>query len=339
MHCRRRSRVVAVVAIASLLAGPTTAVLGASVSAVAHRLEVTGYATDSTPRSTIDAQAPGLTTLGVDGVAVASSGDGVAPPSSGARQLLGAAHAQRLRAVLLVANATDSGFSTAIAARLLSSSVHRAHVASALVRIVREQGWNGITVDIEALAANDAAGLVAFVARLRALLPRRDLLAVDVSATPSLGDYAQNGYRLASLARVSVVVLMAYDESGPWSGPGPIGGLPWQRASVAAARRVVPASRLVLGVAAYGYTWPPGARVHDGVTVTDVQARDLAADAHRTPRWVGALGEWTVRLRDGTVLWWSDARSFALRRALALRDGLAGLAVWQLSSSDPLPRR
>ena len=112
-----------------------------------------------------------------------------------------------------------------------------------------------------------------------------------------------------------------------------------QRGSVAAVRHDVPASRLVLGVAAYGYTWPPGARVHDGVAVTDAQARRLAAASHKRPRWIAAQGEWTVRLRNGTVLWWSDVRSYLRRRGMVMHDHLKGLAIWQLAFSDRLPTR
>jgi spore germination protein len=327
------------------MAALATALLLASISsprassavARARHLQVTGYAVDSTSPSTIDAQARALTTVGVDGVDVALAGNDVAMPSAGALRLLATAHADGLKAELLVGNSSGDGSSTSVATRLLTSPTNRARVAAELARLVRAQGWDGITIDIEALAPRDAQGLVAFVARLRVLLPRRYQLAVDVSATTSLAEYLQSGYHLASLSRVADVVLMAYDEDGPWSGPGPIGGLPWQRASLAPVRHVVPADRLVLGVAAYGYTWPPGARVHDGISVTAEQARRMAAASGKRPRWIRSQGEWTVRLRDGTVLWWSDVHSYELRRTVALREDLVGLAVWQLASSDVLP--
>jgi spore germination protein YaaH len=42
-------------------------------------------------------------------------------------------------------------------------------------------------------------------------------------------------------------------------------------------------------------------------------------------------------LHDGTVVWWSDARTFALRRAYAAKLHLGGLALWSLGLSDPVP--
>ena len=48
-------------------------------------------------------------------------------------------------------------------------------------------------------------------------------------------------------------------------------------------------------------------------------------------------GEWTARLSDGTRMWWSDGRSYALRLEMATAAGLHGVALWRLGSADPLP--
>jgi spore germination protein YaaH len=160
-----------------------------------------------------------------------------------------------------------------------------------------------------------------------------------VAACSSVAQDVAEGYQLASLARVAKVVLMAYDEHGPWSAPGPIGGLPWVERTIDVARSQLPSSRLELGIAAYGYRWPAG-RLHRGSTsVTVGEARQLAATTRHGPRWDAAMGEWTVRLRSRTVLWWSDSRSIALRERVAKRLHLGGVAVWQLATSDQLPAR
>jgi spore germination protein YaaH len=48
------------------------------------------------------------------------------------------------------------------------------------------------------------------------------------------------------------------------------------------------------------------------------------------------VGEWTARLRDGSTVWWSDARSLARRTQFAWVLHLHGLAVWSLGLSDPI---
>ena len=134
-------------------------------------------------------------------------------------------------------------------------------------------------------------------------------------------------------------MIMAYDEHGPWSGPGPVGGLPWVERTVNVARSQVPAGRLMLGVAAFGFRWPPGRRHQGSTSVTVAEARQLAATTRHGARWDPVTGEWTVRLRNRTVLWWSDSRSIGLRERVAKRLHLGGVAVWQLATSDRLPAR
>ena len=50
------------------------------------------------------------------------------------------------------------------------------------------------------------------------------------------------------------------------------------------------------------------------------------------------MGDWTATLSDGSTLWWSDTRSYALRVALARHEHLHGLAVWSLGESDVIKR-
>src|SRR5205823_5854004 len=101
--------------------------------------------------------------------------------------------------------------------------------------------------------------------------------------------------------------LMAYDQHGPtWTKAGPVGGLPWCREVLGVLLADVPAAKIDLGVAGYGYTWP---RQGTGRYLTDAQARRLVARDGAEPRWDATQGEWTARLSDGTVLWWSDHRS------------------------------
>ncbi len=334
----RRARVVA-----TLSMGATMLVVATAVAASAphgRAFEITGYASDWTPVATIDQQAAAVTDVGVDGVGVTPSGASVGPPTERALGLLHTAHDDGLRASLLVGNwGGPSGVSPTIAARLLGSAQDRDRVARALADLVREQGWNGVTVDLESLSAADGPGLVSFATALHARLPRGDLLAVDVAACSSVAQDVAEGYLLPSLASVATVVLMAYDEHGPWSGPGPVGGLPWVERTVDVARSQVPPGRLVLGIAAYGYVWPPGAQHRGRTSVTVDQARQLAATTRHGARWSAAMGEWTVRLRNRTVLWWSDSRSIALRERVAKRLHLGGVAIWQLASSDQLPAR
>ncbi|HEX3932849.1 MAG TPA: glycosyl hydrolase family 18 protein [Nocardioides sp.] len=272
--------------------------------------------------------------IGVDGVEVTPDADGITAVAGPAKKALRAAHAHRDTGELLVSNYSDSlgDFDPALARRLLGSDVHRSKVAAALARVVRRQGWDGIQIDLESLGRPDGTGLAAFATQLRSDLPSTASLSMAVMAEGSRASYGRHGYLLGQLGAVDRFVLMAYDQHGPgWSGPGPVGALPWARRAAAPLIRAVGRGRVDLGIAGYGYLWR-----HDGSgrTVSDARARRLAGDA---ARWHARAGEWSAHLGKGT-LWWSDHRSYERRVALAHHLRLHGVAVWQLGSADPLGR-
>jgi spore germination protein YaaH len=326
--------------LAALALAMTAAAIGTMSPAAkaATTLAVTGYAEEGTATSLIDASASGMTTVGVDGVNINSTGSAVSAPDSGAITLLKKAHADHLRAEFLVGNYSDSlgDFDPNALDKLVSSTTKTNTVVASLVNDVQSQGWDGVTVDFESILGKDEQGLVNFVTALKNAMPTGKSVSLDVTAFTNASDYPANGYNLAALGNVlDRITLMAYDEHGPtWNGVGPIGGLPWQEQALQQVLANVPASKVDLGVAGYGYTWPTSGT---GEQVSDAQARQLVQNDGSTATWDSTQGEWTVTLHNGTVIWWSDARSWPLRVSLAQQYGLHGMALWSLGLSDPLP--
>src|SRR3954447_24837949 len=248
MH--RVGRAAVAVACVAALAGGEAAPSSAQPRPAQRHLAVTGYALGSLPSSVVRREAHALSAIGVAGVSIHRDGTQVGHPSDDLDRLLRAAHASGLSASLLVSNWSNrlGRFDRRALGRLLRSGDNRRAVAAGLARIVRRDGWDGVTVDLESLKPSWAPGLAGFVARLRFALPAHASIDIDVSATTR---YRSRGYDLRAIARsVDRVALMAYDEHGPgWSGPGPVGALPWQRRCLDAALRLVPARQVDLGVA------------------------------------------------------------------------------------------
>ena len=272
------------------------------------------------------------------GVSLARNGRSVSAPDGGVTRLLGTAHTHGLRAELLLSNYSDKlgDFDPKAAANLLRHPDRVQAVAAQLASYVATQGWDGIQVDLESMSAKDADGLLMLVQELQARMAPEKSVSIAVMASTDLAEYAARGYRLAELGA-------GRRHPGPddlrpararWSGPGPIGARKWQLAAVRTLTTQVPAFKVDLGVAGYGYTWP---KDRPGRTVTVKQARKLVARDGARARWRAGPGEWTARLSDGTRLWWSDGRSYDLRLEMAFAAGLHGLALWRLGSADPLP--
>jgi spore germination protein len=323
-----------------LLALPLALALMTPTSALAREpdgLAVTGWILGSGSNQLVARNAGGLSTLSVVGVEISADGGRVGTPSDAAERLAGAAHRNDLTAELLVSNYSNrlGDFDPRALHRLLSSDVKIGVVAQRVAGYVADQGWDGVNVDLERVRRGDAGGLVRFVQALQGGMDAAKTVTIDISAATSLPAYRDRGYRLAALAEAAdVIKLMTYDYSGPtWSRPGPIGPLTWQRDALDAILSVVPAEQVDLGVAGYGYSWP---KQGTGRSLTIRQVHGMLNRDGATPHWRAGAGEWTAKLRNGTVLWWSDGRSYQKRVALAREYAVHGLAVWRIGSADTL---
>ena len=296
-----------------------------------------GYQEEGDATSLIGPSADALGSVGVDGVNISADGTSVSAPDDDALNQLAAAHAKGLPAEFLVGNFSQviGDFDEPAAYNLLSSQDNIDNVVASLRDAVGSQGWDGVTIDIESLQARDTDGLTAFVTALKQALPSGKTVSLDLMNGQSAQEYSELGYDLPALGQVvDHLVLMAYDQHTQGSGPGPVGALSWQQQGLDVLVSEVPAGGWTWGVAGYGYSWPTGGG--GASQVSDQGARDLVAADGATAQFDDASGEWTATLSDGTVLWWSDAQSLALRRTMAANAGIHGLAVWDLALSDPI---
>lgn len=324
-----------VLTLALLLGLPASLAAAPASAQVPEGLEVTGWIQQGGSNKLVARNAGGITTLSVAALPITPDGGGVARPNEDQLRLLRAAKRHDLKAEILLSNYSNriEGFDPVAAHRLLSSPRKIDRVAQRLARFVRA-GWDGINVDLELVRASDGPGLVRLVEAIQDRMPAAKTVSIDISASVSIEQYRSRGYRLRPLAAaVDVIDLMTYDLHGPWSRPGPIGDLAWQRRALDALLTVVPPSQVQLGVAGYGYTWP---RQGTGRSVTVKQAERLVSRSGVKAHWRPDPGEWTARLSNGTRLWWSDGRSYAKRIDLAREYDLRGLAVWRLGSADTL---
>ncbi|HVY08609.1 MAG TPA: glycosyl hydrolase family 18 protein [Mycobacteriales bacterium] len=314
------------------LAALPAAVAGRSAAPPA-RVLITGFHEAGDANGLITRSAAALTTVGVDGVSITRTGGGVHEPDAAAVRAEHVAQQHGLRAEFLVSN-WAGGFSPGLAHRLLSSPRNIDRVAAKLAQYVEDQNWDGVSIDLESLHNRDASGLVSFLQALRSDLAAGRTLSICISNSITSAEYRHRGYDLAGVAAtVDRIILMAYDQHGPWEHkPGPVGALAWQRKGLNVMRLDVPAAQIDLGQAGYGYAWRPNG-TH---SVSDARARQLVAQDHATAHWRSQVGEWTAHLSDGTTIWWADARSLQLRLDLARARGLHGIAVWDLAESDPI---
>jgi spore germination protein YaaH len=150
---------------------------------------------------------------------------------------------------------------------------------------------------------------------------------------------------VAALGRpgaADAVYIMGYHYRGTWSrtagSNAPMGGSRYDVVdTVRAFQKLVPASRIILGVPLYGHAWPTAtAGLHartigGGYDVLYRDAVEVAAERGSQTDPVEGVS-WTVWRAGGT--WWQlyfdDAASTARKWAFVKESGLLGTGIWAM---------
>ncbi len=261
------------------------------------------------------------------------------PDRSGStKDLVLVARSNGVRIVPVVSNAQGGDFDAERLKRMLGDPAAAAAVATALSEFVRVNGYQGLQIDFEKLDAALAGRLAPWVSALaRTLHAQGEELSVTLEADLD----SQAARRLAQGADYAVV--MAYDEHENTSGPGAIASAGYVEANLKRFTPLVGASKLLLGVGAYGYDWnvPDTFAEH----LTNQQAIALAARFRGQDRPqdvidfdAGAL-EPTFQYMDqrGQLheVWFLDAVTAQNSLTMARSYGLRGAALWSLGQEDP----
>ena len=279
--------------------------------------------------SGLDRDASMLSTVAATGI-VLSKSPGSIEVATAADSLM-RAHLAGATGLAVVSNFDGSQFNGKRAAAMIQSRSARRRFISALIGEVARRGWDGVVLDFEQLPAQVRGNYVKLVHGVSAALGARELtVAVPALAPddPDLGAYDLDGLGRAA----DHIVWMAYDEHELGDPPGPVAGMPWVQQTLHFAMAHVPAPKLLLGVATYGYAWRgPG----DAEEQTVADARALASQPGASATWDPIEQEWRCRTADGRTLWYEDSRGFAARAALAHQLGLAGVALWRVGADEP----
>ena len=272
-------------------------------------------------------------------------------PESDSKMVLTLAHAAGCK--VLVSMATDEGAKKLRAA--LTDAV-RPTLVHTLVQFVVARGYDGLDLDVEPLDDSDVAAYAKFVPELRAALDAAKpglLLTAAVASQPALFDRLQSQF--------DRINLMTYDNSGPWPGHKT-----WYNAGLygAGSEKMnptepypsvddtvkqyeaagIPAAKLGIGVAFYGYIWSrvtgPKQSVK-GLTAKDINDGadySLIMDQYYQPdryHWDDQAKAPYLSIdapdpKDRKFISYDDARLCALKIAYVKQEKLGGVIIWEL---------
>jgi spore germination protein len=219
---------------------------------------------------------------------------------------------------------------------LLHTPAGVSQLVTTTVQAAAGNGYAGINLDFEGMAATDKDAFTAFAQALAAALHGHGIkLEVDiVPHEPSGVNQYSAAYDVPAIgAAADVVDLMAYDQHADGTAPGPVAGLDWDAALLAGTLPGLNPAHTLLGIPLYGRTWEGGHGAARGfgeaVTV------GLSSPGARVGYDFGAETP-VIKSADGSrVTYFDDADSLARKIGLVSKFSLAGVAPWRLGFEDP----
>ncbi|MCL2684678.1 MAG: glycosyl hydrolase family 18 protein, partial [Synergistaceae bacterium] len=224
---------------------------------------------------------------------------------------------------------------------LASQTTQRQFIARMLV-YAKLYGIDGINIDFENLANEDASLFTAFV-KLFAECGRSAGLTMSVDL-PVPSNWNKAFERPALAGAVDYVAVMTYDEH--WSTSpraGSTASLPWVDTGIQRTLTQVPPEKTLLGVPFYTREWAETKNKNGRVSVkartmamTSVDAR--LGETGAALQWLGDKGQNYFQFvsADQTYrIWVEDERSIGLRMVLVNKYKLAGAAFWRKGFEKP----
>lgn len=150
-------------------------------------------------------------------------------------------------------------FNRDLAKALLENPNNRKLLIQNILNTLKTNNYKGVNIDFENIYYYDRDYYTSFLKELYGELnPEGFTVTASVPAKTSenLKDSWSGAYDYKEIGKYAdQIVIMTYDEHSPSGTSGAIASINWVKTVVKYASSVVPASKIVLGVASYGYDW------------------------------------------------------------------------------------
>jgi peptidoglycan-N-acetylglucosamine deacetylase len=218
---------------------------------------------------------------------------------------------------------------------MLANPTARQHLVRDVVEYAVEARQSGIVVDFEEVPLKSQPNFRQFIAELGPGLHAVGLkLMIALPARDDDYDYAFFG------RETDAIVLMNYDQHWLTSPPGPIAAQDWFMENLRQIRDVVPAQKIVVGIANYAYDWTESpkkeerhaeefsvqeALLHAHESETDVEFDSTSLNPHYS---------YEDEQNHTHQVWILDAVTAYNELRACERLGVQGTALWRLGSAD-----
>jgi peptidoglycan-N-acetylglucosamine deacetylase len=220
-------------------------------------------------------------------------------------------------------------------AQMLGNPSARSNLVRNVLQFTIAAREAGVVVDFEEVPQKTEKHLQEFIGELAPALHAVGLkLMISLPAQDDTFDYAFYG------KQCDAVVIMNYDQHWPAGTPGPIAAQDWFMENLHDLLKAIPAQKMIVGIANYGYDWPePAKKSHPTAKNLSVQeallhAYESEAEVELDPASLNPHYSYSDDNDRTHQVWFLDAVTAYNQMRAAERLGVQGTALWRLGSSD-----
>jgi spore germination protein YaaH len=246
------------------------------------------------------------------------------------------AHQNNMKALLMVNNAKQDDSNPPIHTVLANPALRKTAIDN-LEAYIKKYNLDGVNIDFEMVPSGDKNNLTAFMRELSARLkPQGYIISIDVFPKTDESNDVSVAYDFSQLPNYADrIIIMAYDNHGVWSGPGPIADINWVENNLQYALKFIPKNKLYLGIAGYGYDW----------STKGVESLEYSATQNLINKF-GSAVKWDDQSKspyfnytgsDGVshTVWYENSNSLKAKLDIVNKYDIAGVAIWRLGGEDP----
>ncbi|MDR7079375.1 spore germination protein YaaH [Neobacillus niacini] len=260
------------------------------------------------------------------------------------RMVIQSAHEKQLKVYMVIHNlfyeTEEKG--KQVASNILQNDKNRDVFIQNLRNEMNQFKYDGINIDMENLYLNDRDSFSLLIKKLSDAL-HRDGKVVTVSVPANTGDSRANPWSpwfdYEKIGQYSDgLMIMTYDEHNPRTEPGSSASVDWTEATIRyALKHEVPPSKILLGIAGYGWDWDTtaGEAKYSSYEYlmgqkTKYKANVLWDSRSQTPHF-GYVDE----EQHSHQVWFENSDSLRHKLDLVEKYNLRGIGIWRLGLEDP----